>query len=87
MTPQVTYNGGKIMRMGVQNGLNITALDTLLFMPLPLDALPAAFDVPDAKGKKHFYLKQFFIMQFSMLFTPSMLELFNTLSLVHLQYT
>jgi hypothetical protein len=49
--PDVTYNGGKLMRMTVQKGLNITLLDSLLFMPLPLEALPATFDIPETKGK------------------------------------
>ena len=49
--PETTYAGGKLMRMEIKKGLNIVLLDSLLFMPLPLDALPAAFGVPETKGK------------------------------------
>ena len=50
MTPETTYTGGKLVMMRVRKGLDITLLDTLRFMPLPLDALPSAFGIDMQKG-------------------------------------
>ena len=45
ITPDVLYNGAKIMQIRVARGLNITVLDSYLFMPIRLAKLPSAFGV------------------------------------------
>ena len=49
MKPSTVFNGGKLMKIHVGQGYNITILDTLLFMPLPLAKLAQTFGVPELK--------------------------------------
>jgi len=42
VTPSVIYDGGKIMRLHIGGGLNITLLDSLSFLPMKLAKMPSA---------------------------------------------
>ena len=54
--PDVVFSGGKIMKIHIRGQYNITFLDTLLFMPLPLAKLAQTFGVPELKkGRRYFY--------------------------------
>ncbi len=49
MNPNIIFNGTKIMYCHVGKNLNIKILDSVNFLPMPLAALPASFDLKESK--------------------------------------
>lgn len=49
MKPQIIFRGAKIMHMQIKQGLDITFLDSLNFMPMALAALPKSFGLTELK--------------------------------------
>ena len=49
MTPEMIFQGTKIMYCRVQSGLNITLLDSINFLNMPLSQLPKSFGLQEMK--------------------------------------
>ena len=49
MTPEIVFRGTKIMSCRVHSGLNITLLDSLNFLTMPLADLPKSFGLKEMK--------------------------------------
>lgn len=54
IVPSIIYNGSKIMKLHISNGLNITFIDSLNFLPMALKKLPKALDLGNDLRKGFF---------------------------------